>query len=974
MTIASLFLYIKLAKGGVLMTIFSDLSTSIHTALIDKNTASLPEYQPHLIYNDPLENSNLLVELLHELKTCKAFYFAIAFITPSGLITLKETLKILEEKNISGYILTTDYLYFNPPKALQELAQFKNLKIRIYNRENFHVKGYIFSHTNDVYNIIIGSNNLTQTALKSNKEWSIKLTSLKEGQLIQNILNQFEKMWQNSVDFSENWLANYTAKYLTTQKILKAQHLKTPEISKVLTPNSMQMEALTNLENLRKQGEQKALLISATGTGKTVLSAFAVQKAKPRRLLFLVHREQILQQAKQTFQDILQDTAISFGLLSGTHKDYNANYLFSTVNMLSRQDIMQSFTPTYFDYIIIDETHRAGAESYQRILDYFQPQFLLGMTATPERTDGFDIYRLFDHNIAYEIRLNQAMQADLLCPFHYFGITDITVNGTEIDENSNFNDLIADERVQHIIKQSQFYGYSGSRVKALVFCRQIEEAELLSQKFNQQGFNTIALCGKDTQDIRQEALEKLAQEHRQNGLDYIFTVDIFNEGIDLPAINQIIMLRPTKSPIIFVQQLGRGLRKAPNKEYVVILDFIGNYQNNFMIPIALSGDTSYNKDNIRRYIAEGNRFLYGASTIHFDEISRQKIYQAIDSAKLSDMALLKNAYLELKQKLGKIPAITDFLNFSAIDIYKYIDKFKSYHYFLKKYDKDYHISYNTAQEEILHYISTRFAKGKRILEILALRLLINNTQHLLIDLNTQYFSNNPLNKVQQKSLINNLTNQFTISNEQAKFANCVFIQQKNDDYIIAENFAKLLEEPTFKQSILELCDLATIQYNKNYSSTYKNTDLTLYQKYTYEEVCHLLNWPQKINPNAMAGYFYEKTTRTMPVFINYIPPDKKRVDYANEFLSDKQITAFSKSNRKIDSSDAKHIYQAKEEQNQLYLFVRKPDNDKEAKEFYFLGNIFAIGKPEFVEKYNGFKIIYQLELPVRSDIFDYLTT
>ena len=954
------------------MSIFAELSTSLKTALIDKNIASLPEYQPHLIYNDPLENNNLLVELLSELNTCEAFYFAIAFITPSGLITLKEMLKALEEKNVPGYILTTDYLYFNPPKALEELAQFSNLKIRIYSRENFHIKGYIFSHANNVYKIIIGSNNLTQTALKSNKEWSIKLTSLKDGQFIQNTLAQFDKMWRDAIDFNEKWLAEYTQKYTATQKILKSQQLKNRKAFVSLTPNSMQIEALANLEQLRTQGKQKALLISATGTGKTVLSAFAVQKAKPKRLLFLVHREQILQQAKQTFQDILGNFSISFGLLSGTHKDYSADYLFSTVNMLSKHDIMQHFAPTHFDYIIIDETHRAGAESYQRILNYFQPQFLLGMTATPERTDGFDIYRLFDHNIAYEIRLNQAMQADLLCPFHYFGITDITINGTEIDENSNFNDLIADERVQHIIKQSQFYGYSGSRVKALVFCRQIEEAELLSQKFNQQGFNTIALCGKDTQDIRQEALEKLAQEHRQNGLDYIFTVDIFNEGIDLPAINQIIMLRPTKSPIIFVQQLGRGLRKAPDKEYVVILDFIGNYQNNFMIPIALSGDTSYNKDNIRRYVAEGNRFIYGPSSIHFDEISRQKIYQAIDSAKLSDMALLKNAYLELKQKLGRIPAISDFTNFSSIDIFKYMDKFKSYHYFLKKYDKDYPISFNTAQEEILHYISTRFAKGKRILEILALRLLLDNTQHLLIDLNAQYFSDNPLNALQQKSLINNLTNQFTISNEQVKFANCVFIQKANDDYVISKNFAELLHDQHFKQSILELCDLATTQYTKNYLSTYKNTDLTLYQKYTYEEVCYLLNWPQKINPNAMAGYFYEKTTHTMPVFINYIPPDKKRVDYANEFLSDSQITAFSKSNRKLDSADAKHIYQAQKEHNELYLFVRKPDNDKEAKEFYFLGSIFAIGNPEFAPKYNGFKILYQLETPIRADIFDYL--
>ena len=644
--------------------------------------------------------------------------------------------------------------------------------------------------------------------------------------------------------------------------------------------------------------------------------------------------------------------------------------------MLNKEENLTQFTPTHFDYIIIDETHRAGANSYLKILNYFQPQFLLGMTATPERTDGFDIYQLFDHNIAYEIRLNQAMQENLLCPFHYFGITDITVDDQEINDNSTFNDLTTDARVTHIINQSQYYGFSGERLRGLIFCSQIEEAQILSQKFNERGFNTIALSGKDSQETRTNAIHKLEQKERSTGLDYIFTVDIMNEGIDIPAINQIIMLRPTKSAIIFVQQLGRGLRKYPQKDYVVILDFIGNYQNNFMIPIALSGDTSYNKDNIRHYVAEGNRFIFGSSTIHFDKVARQKIYQAIDSAKLSDTALLKNEYLQLKQKLGKIPSIFDFSQFGSIDILKFLDKFKTYHNFLQKYDKDYTIRFNTIQEEILYFISYRFAKGKRIHELLALKLLLKNTSHLLVDiehiLTTKYHQK--LTEQIKVSLIRNLTNLFTISNEQAKFSNCIFIKENDNDYIINDIFKSALQDEKFYFQINEILDFALERYQKYYQNKYKDTNLVLYQKYTYEEVCYLLNWPQKINPNAMAGYFYEKTTHTMPVFINYIAPDKKRVDYTNEFLSNTLITAYSKSNRKLDSSDAKHIYNANEEQNKLYLFVRKPSEDKEAKEFYFLGEIIAQGNPEFAPKYNGFKILYKLDTPVRADIFDYLTT
>lgn len=951
-----------------------ELQQSLASALIDDKINSLPDLQPQIIYNDYNSGSNLLVELLQELQTCKRFYFAIAFITQSGLICLKECLKLLQEKNITGNILTTDYLYFNQPKALQELQQYPNLNIRIYTKENFHIKGYIFEQ-NDYYTLIVGSNNLTQTALKANKEWSLKINSLANGALINNTLSQFQQMWQEAMPLTDIWLKQYTDKYHSLQKLKREFATAQENIStNDIAPNKMQQEALNALEKLQQNNKHKALLISATGTGKTYLSAFAVKKANPKRLLFLAHREQILKQACKTFAKIIPD--IQYGILSANHKDFHKPYLFATINMLNKEENLTQFTPTHFDYIIIDETHRAGTNSYLKILNYCQPQFLLGMTATPERTDGFDIYQLFDHNIAYEIRLNQAMQENLLCPFHYFGITDITVDDQEINDNSIFNDLTTDARVTHIINQSKYYGFSGERLRGLIFCSHIEEAQILSQKFNERGFHTIALSGKDSQETRTNAIHKLEQKERSKGLDYIFTVDIMNEGIDIPAINQIIMLRPTKSAIIFVQQLGRGLRKYPQKDYVVILDFIGNYQNNFMIPIALSGDTSYNKDNIRHYVAEGNRFIFGSSTIHFDKIARQKIYQAIDSAKLSDTALLKNEYLQLKQKLGKIPSIFDFSQFGSIDILKFLDKFKTYHNFLQKYDKDYTIRFNTIQEEILYFISYRFAKGKRIHELLALKLLLKNTSHLLMDieqvLTTKYHQE--FTEQIKVSLIRNLTNLFTISNEQAKFSNCIFIKESDNDYIISDIFKSVLQDEKFYFQINEILDFALKRYQKYYQNKYKDTNLVLYQKYTYEEVCYLLNWPQKINPNAMAGYFYEKTTHTLPVFINYIAPDKKRVDYTNEFLSNTLITAYSKSNRKLDSSDAKHIYNANEEQNKLYLFVRKPSEDKEAKEFYFLGEITAQGKPEFAPKYNGFKILYKLDTPVRADIFDYLTT
>lgn len=922
--------------------------------------------QPKFIFNDFNSGFNLLTQLHKELLECEEFYFSVAFITQSGLICLKEILSQLNKKNIRGYILTTDYLYFTEPRALQELRRFSNLKIRIYTQDNFHTKGYIFKHA-DYYSLIIGSSNLTQGALKANKEWNLKVNSTEQETICQEILHEFWLMWGKSVILTDEWLQNYQKHYRQKQENSPAEQI----FSVKFTPNKMQTEALASLEELRRSGRTKALLISATGTGKTYLAAFAVQKAAPRRILFLVHREQILKQAAQTFQHVLGN--ISIGFLTGTHKNFTAPYLFSTISMMAKPEILAQFAPTHFDYIIIDETHRAGAASYRKIIEYFRPQFCLGMTATPSRSDGFDIYRLFDYNIAYEIHLKQAMQENMLCPFHYFGITDITIDNKEIDDISAFTELTADERVEHIIEKAQFYGWCGERVKGLVFCRNIEEARILSQKFNAKGFFTVALCGEDKQEIRENAISRLEQKERFSGLDYIFTVDIMNEGIDIPAVNQIIMLRPTKSSIIFVQQMGRGLRRYPHKDYVVILDFIGNYQNNFMIPIALFGDTSYNKDTIRRCVAEGNRLLPGCSTINFDEISRQKIYAAIDSAHLGDTALLKNEYIALKQKLGRIPQIEDFAKFGSISITKFFDKFGSYHHFLQKYDKDYKIKLSSEQEEVLAFICRRFGKGKRIFEILVLQILLNEPvdifKRLQIILREKYCRS--LTKIEKISIINNLTNEFTISNEKSKYANCVFIKPSADDFIISDKFSQMVNSAEFKQILQEILSFAHKQYTKYYADCYRETNFVLYRKYTYEEVCYLLNWQSKINPNAMAGYFYEKNTRTMPVFINYILPDKKRVDYANEFLSSSLITAYSKSNRKLNSSDARHIYNAEQEQNKLYLFVRKPNEDKEAKEFYFLGETTAVGSPEYAPKYNGFKIVYQLHTPVRDDIFDY---
>jgi len=422
----------------------------------------------------------------------------------------------------------------------------------------------------------------------------------------------------------------------------------------------MQIEALGNLKNLRVEGKNKALIISATGTGKTYLSAFDAKAFNPKKLLFVVHRLTITKDSLTTFRSVFGNDK-TMGLYSGSKRDLDCDFVFSTIQTISKTNHLDNFSKDYFDYIIIDETHRSGAGSYLRLIEHFEPKFLLGMTATPERTDGNDIFQLFDHNIAYEIRLSRAMEEEMLSSFHYYGVTDLSIDNIEVDRKSDFRYLVSNERVERIIEQAKFYGSDNGITRGLIFCSRKNEAVELSELFNSKGFRTVALTGDSNEKERARAIEKLETDNLSEKLDYIFTVDIFNEGIDIPKINQIIMLRPTESAIIFIQQLGRGLRKLDGKGYLTVIDFIGNYENNYLIPIALYGDTSYNKDSLRKLITEGSRMIPGASTINFDEITKERIFQYIDSANMQLFADLKKDYNLLKFTLGRTPMMMDFI-------------------------------------------------------------------------------------------------------------------------------------------------------------------------------------------------------------------------------------------------------------------------------------------------------------------------
>lgn len=654
--------------------------------------------------------------------------------------------------------------------------------------------------------------------------------------------------------------------------------------------------------------------------------------------------------------------------------------------MMAKQEIFTKFRRDAFDTIIIDEAHRTGAASYQNIMRYFTPKFWLGMTASPERTDAFDVYEAFDHNIAYEIRLQQALEENLLCPFHYFGITDLQIDGETVDEETglkDFNKLTSDERVSYVIEQMEYYGYCGKRPKGLVFCSSKKEAGVLSEKFNERGYRTISLTGDDSQDKREQAVERLVLEDGEDKLDYIVTVDIFNEGVDIPEVNQVIMLRPTESPIVFVQQLGRGLRKADDKEYVVILDFIGNYKNNFMIPIALSGDRSYNKDNIRRYVLEGERIIPGSSTIHFDEISRKRIFAAIDSANFSDIRLIKENYKNLKNKLGRIPALKDFDHYGEMDVLRIFDNnsLGSYYKFLVKYEKEYTVRLSAAEEKVIEFISKKLASGKRIHELAMLNRMLSYQEGFFHLWEKDLLENYGI-KLQDKTIrnvVNVMTNEFPTGSGKKTYANCIFMEQtETGEYHVSDEFEKMLKNPDFYGLIKELVEFGVSRYEENYSCRYQDTNLVLYQKYTYEDVCRLLEWENNEVPLNLGGYKYDRKTKTFPVFINYDKEEdiKDTIKYEDHFESPSRLIAISKQSRTKDSDDVQNFLHARERGIDVELFVRKNKDDKISKEFYYLGRMTATGRAEEFIMANTDKtaveIEWTLDTPVREDIYEYI--
>jgi superfamily II DNA or RNA helicase len=860
-----------------------------------------------------------LEKIKDSLKTCDAFYFSVSFIKRAGLILILDSIKEALERGVKGKLITSTYQNFTDTASLE---CFLNLSIQYdhfechldhqsFGDHGFHSKGYLFEYK-DYFEIVVGSTNITRYALQKNIEWNVSIVTKEKNHLINDALMEFNELWIKTKTLNRDIINNYIVAldYAIEKWDMDYIHSYTD-----IKPNYMQKKALKEIRRYRDMGVDRALVVAATGSGKTYLAAFDARNFDAKKLLFIVHRDTILKEALQTFRKVNGDQ-YTYGIFTGTQKELDSDYLFATNTMMARS--LERFSPDNFDYIVVDEVHHAVADTYKSIIDYFNPQFLLGLTATPERMDNQSVFDIFEKNVPYELRLRDALLNDLIVPFKYFGIRDEYVYYDEKDVRSLTKQLTSVEHCEFVADEIEKYKPTG-KLKAIGFCRNIDHARQMAEAIESLGYNTTYLIGGHNTGERIRAFKDLQDE--SHPLEIIFAVDILNEGVDLPGINMVLFLRPTESSTIFIQQLGRGLRKYEGKDFLTVLDFIGNsYKRSVQIAMALgtlSSSSVMEKALLKDLVRDDFKALDLPIEIHIDELSKEEILNYIEFTNFNRKDFLIQDYKNFKSfiKSPQYPSHMDYLNNDAApDIMRFINskldgkKNRSYYNFLLKAGEDVP-TFTEDQIAFIDYLSNQLPLV-RPYEFIIVKELIENNHLTKIELENKVKEYCEIFKINQfDHALKNLQNEFGSENE--KDNNPQYVINRDDNYYLNIDRTSSL----FIEHVQDLIEYGLTRYGIEFGEF--EGDLKLYSNYTTEQ------FMMSICESTLVYYKGTKVEEDGKVYIlANLKKDESTADHLNykdHFINEKVFQWESQTGHTLTNNQGLKLINSKI----AHVFIRK---------------------------------------------------
>ena len=943
-----------------------------------------------LIINEKVKFRNFFIYLKQELLNCKKFYFIVSFIKYSGIQLLISTLDELEKQGIQGEIITSVYLNITDSKALRKLLSYKNIKVKIYNNssESFHTKAYLFEKEK-YHSVIIGSSNISQSALYSAEEWNVKLTDSSFFNIYKKSLNQFEKLWHSNeaIELTQDFIDEYE-KYKKSVNVQNTFDYRKTKIEQEneFVPNSMQKRVLQKLKETRINGNKKGLVISATGTGKTYLAAmdikqffeinsntenklFKINEKKSKisniKFLFIAHREELLENAINVFSKIIKIDKNEFGRIYGGLKEIDKSIIFASIQSL--RNCYNEFKPSFFDYIIVDEFHHSMSDSYLKTLSYFNPKFLLGLTATPKRMDGKDILSLCDYNVVDEIGIKEALEEDLIVPFHYFGVNDYMINYDNIPyKNGKYNEkvllenLLLNTRTDYIVEKINKFGFDGDKLSAVAFCQNIEHAFFMKEEFTNKGYKSAVITANTSSNERSEILDKF----KNKKIEILCVVDILNEGIDIPTINLLLFLRPTMSSTIFIQQIGRGLRKAKNKDFVTIIDFIGNHKKDYLLINYFSSEVD-NKDTLftkkEKIINEiKNQFsnIPKSCYVELDRICQNRIIEKIEKINFSSKNILKEMYLDYKAEIGKFEdeflRIRDFdtnielfqeLCLKMHSFYNAQLQFENSKIFENENEKN---PLNTTEIEFLEYLEKKITLVEPftflIIDYLATgKEYINNSDLLnkykgFFDIKRNFKKHYLLNRIFEELIEDDILEKNLYGYKFSKKYKNLFSNKKLNE----KNNMKSQQKENklnFINRLKQLIHLGLNEFKRNDLDEFNENILISYKEYKRVELQILLD--SKVPKGSWrAGYANTKKDICLFATIDKTHIFQENLKYDNSLFADDIIQWISQPKTSHNSSVGQMFIHHKEKGFKVHIFIRKYAfmNGNKTNPFIYLGN------------------------------------